>query len=87
MFHRMFICHDTAAGFQTMLSDIVVCGPASMCLAKPAVLSLSHCADSIDHSWSLTVIYRPLQSSDVTDTWRVCRVLAFTFTFARKFVA
>ena len=63
-----------------MLSDVVVCGPASVCLVKPAVLSLSHCADNIDHHWSLTVIYRPLQASDVTAsavTWQAGNVLCF----------
>jgi len=66
-----------------MLSDIVVCGPASLSLAKPAVLSLSHCADNIDHQWSLTVIYHPIQASDVTTTaatWRVCHVHLQVFT-------
>jgi len=61
-----------------MLSDIVVCGPTSVCLTKPAILSLPHCADSIDHQWSLTVIYCPLQANGITaDSWRVCHELVF----------
>jgi len=73
-----FVCHLHFAGCQTMLSDIVVCGPASLCLTKPAILSLPHCADNIDSDWSLTVIYRPLQANDVAaGTWRVWHVLIF----------
>jgi len=62
-------------GHETMLSDIVVCGPASLCLVKPAVLSLPHCADYTDLHWSLTVVYNPTQTSQMNDTaatWRVC---------------
>jgi len=67
-----------------MLSDVVVCGPASVCLTKPAVLRLPHCAHDVDHQWSFTVIFHPLPvngMSDVADTWRVCHTLLFTLKF------
>jgi len=75
------VCCCELVGQQTMLSDIVVCGPASVCLAKPAVLSLPHCADSVDHQWSLTVIYHPLRTNQitaVTDAWRVSHALVLS---------
>jgi len=73
--YRLLTICLSVAGCQTMLSDIVVCGPASLCLTKPAILSLPHCADNIDRDWSLTVIYRPLLANDVAaSNWRVCHV-------------
>jgi len=61
------------AGSETMLSDIVACGPASVCLSKPVILSLPHCAaDSIDRHWSLIVVHHPIEASDtIAATWRV----------------
>ncbi|KAK7084089.1 Netrin receptor unc5c [Halocaridina rubra] len=40
---------------QTLLSPVIMCGPANVCLLKPAVLSFEHCASLQHATWQVHV--------------------------------
>ncbi|XP_071954495.1 netrin receptor UNC5C-like isoform X2 [Antedon mediterranea] len=47
---------------QTMLTPIIICGPASMTLVKPMILTSSHCAAQISSDWKYSIYYSKGQS-------------------------
>lgn len=55
---------------QTMLSAVIICGPSTLQLSKPVVLSFPHCASVKHGQWMLSA-YASDSPYEEPPSWRV----------------
>ena len=58
------------ADVQTMLSAVVMCGPQSVHLDKPVILSVPHCASVKHGHWALS-LFASQSAFDEPPAWHV----------------
>lgn len=64
----MFVC--LSVDVQTVLSAVIMCGPPSVQLDKPVILSFPHCASVKHGQWSLT-LFTSHSTFDDPPAWHV----------------
>jgi len=63
-----------------VLSAVIMCGPPSVHLDKPVVLSFPHCASVKHGHWSLS-LFTSLSAFDEPPAWHVCPSFTYLLTY------
>ena len=71
---------------QTILSPVILCGPPSVMLKKPVVISFQHCANMRQGAWILSV-YNCDTPIDEASYWTVSMKKSFIYAFIKPFTA
>ena len=77
---QWFSCSHVDVG--TVLSAVVMCGPTSVRLDKPVILSFPHCASVKHGQWSLS-LFTSHSAFDEPPLWIVRYLLTYLLTVAR----